>query len=377
MEALLRKSFYPPAAPSSSPADPPSDAQSHALWLSYPARKRAAVLAILFPLASSPPRAAAPAGTPASPQTAPELGLLLTQRSPKLRVSPSVSAFPGGKVDPADRDDEWACALREAREEVGFDPTAFGASFRKLAISPCYLSLGNDAVRMCICSVGNLGDGGDSNANEKLLQQLRDLWPAVPEYLSRDISTHSSNPDTPPVSVGDAPPEPEFMRRLAPAPSTDEVAIAYAVALKSLLVSRAWYIRGIFMPVAGHEWYFHKYRVPIGQVLGVARAPNVSSAEVASGYHDSDEELEEDEEEEEENEDEEHPKWSTRTPQKLKYSLAETTIPLHGLTSHIALDLARAVYPEIAVPFDVLPHLGSDPIVREYYDANYSSQASL
>lgn len=51
----------------------------------------------------------------------PEPGLILTQRSAKLRQHAGQIAFPGGRVDDSDPD-EIAGALREAQEEIGLAP---------------------------------------------------------------------------------------------------------------------------------------------------------------------------------------------------------------------------------------------------------------
>lgn len=52
-----------------------------------------------------------------------EPGVLLTQRTETLRKHAGQVAFPGGRIDPEDRD-AVAAALREADEEIGLPPRA-------------------------------------------------------------------------------------------------------------------------------------------------------------------------------------------------------------------------------------------------------------
>lgn len=51
----------------------------------------------------------------------PEPGVILVQRPDYMRSHPGQVAFPGGKIDPEDKDAVHA-ALREAEEEVSLDP---------------------------------------------------------------------------------------------------------------------------------------------------------------------------------------------------------------------------------------------------------------
>lgn len=195
-----------------------AEADSHAVWLSYPIRKRASVLVVLLPSADDPR----------------QFNTILTKRSRRLRTSPGMSAFPGGKVD-SFTETEWACALREAEEETGFSPAVVagaGGVFTEVGVTPCYLAQGNIAVRACFGVVQFPGGR------------------AVP------------------------------LATLCPALAPAEVELAYTIPLASLLAHpdspstpNPWHVSSDLLElVAGHFWWFHDYSVPLFDMVEFVRA---------------------------------------------------------------------------------------------------------
>lgn len=88
--------------------------------------------AVLVPLLSSPQGAR----------------LVLTKRASHLAHHPGQIAFPGGKIDAADAD-AAACALREAREEIGLDT----ANSRILGILDPHETVTGFSVTPVLCRV--------------------------------------------------------------------------------------------------------------------------------------------------------------------------------------------------------------------------------
>jgi len=80
------------------------------------ASPRAAAVLILFGVLDGVPSGRADAAVSR------DLDVLLLSRATTLRAHPGEVAFPGGRVDPGDRD-PVAAALREAHEETGLDPS--------------------------------------------------------------------------------------------------------------------------------------------------------------------------------------------------------------------------------------------------------------
>jgi 8-oxo-dGTP pyrophosphatase MutT (NUDIX family) len=101
-EAVLSKSV--PTADPDAP-DTPSDFDLSPELVPEIARAPLAPAAVLIPIVARP-----------------ELTVLLTQRTEALRRHAGQIAFPGGRMEPTDRD-PIATALREAQEEIGLDPS--------------------------------------------------------------------------------------------------------------------------------------------------------------------------------------------------------------------------------------------------------------
>lgn len=285
---------------------------SHKLWLSYPPRKRAAVLAIIFPIPLD-----------AIDKTyVYEYGLVLTQRSENLKVSPSVSALPGGKFEESDLDDEWKTALREAKEEIGFDPEAFPKGcVARLGMSPCYLSVGNDVVRLCAVILDPY------HMDSKFLLEKTTV---------KEKTLH-------------------ILREVAPSVSFAEVALTYVLPLKTILSKNGWYIKGTEMRVMDTPWIFHDYKIPMNETVALSKAVPDDLPEHQfrdSNKSDSD---------------------SPANRDDGEVTKDDETIILHGLTSHMVIDLARTFFSPVTPSFPVLSYLGSDEIVQKYYNYKYSS----
>lgn len=285
---------------------------SHKLWLSYPPRKRAAVLAIMFAIPLHP--------TDSTYNH--EYGLVLTQRSEKLKVSPSVSALPGGKFEESDHDDEWKTALREAKEEIGFDIEAFPeACIYKLGMSPCYLSVNNDVVRLCAVALD--------------LYAMNDLT------ISKNMTVKEQT-----LSV---------LNKVAPSVSFAEVAFTYVLPLKTILSKNNWYIKGTEMSIMDTPWIFHDYKIPMNETVALSKAvPDDIPEHQFMDSNESDPD-------------------SPRNRDDGEVTKDDETIILHGLTSHMVIDLARVWFNGVTPSFPVISPLGSDDIVQKYYNYKYSS----
>lgn len=201
------------------PLDVAEDASS-AIWRSFPVHKRAAVLVLVFP---------SPGGSTSFSDSSDRFSTLLTTRAHTLKTSPGLAAFPGGKADSVD-EDEWTCALREATEEIGFDP-ARAPGFRRLGTMPCYLSYNDIAVRPCVAAIDKLPASG---------------------------------------AVGDV--SARLSAVFAPAVHADEVNLVFLLSLTRVLEAGTWYVGGTQMSLRNYRWIYHDYAIPVRSVIVVARA---------------------------------------------------------------------------------------------------------
>lgn len=110
--------------------------ESDLLWNSIPYQRRAAVLIILYHQGAG--------------RSCDDLCVVLTVRSSNLRTFAGHTAFPGGRCDSSE-EGPWETALREAREEIGFEPLGF--NFDRLCMLPCFLSRNHLVVRPCVCII--------------------------------------------------------------------------------------------------------------------------------------------------------------------------------------------------------------------------------
>lgn len=147
--------------------------ESDVLWHSVPYNRRAAVLIVLYcddrnEIAHND-----------------DIWVVLTIRSSRLRTFPNQSAFPGGRCD-GPNEGPWETALREAKEEIGFDPDNF--EFEKLCKLPCFLSRNLLVVRPCVCFVQRR----ETNENRKM--SLAEISPEInQEEVTATLSTKLKN----------------------------------------------------------------------------------------------------------------------------------------------------------------------------------------
>ncbi|ANB11996.1 Pcd1p [Sugiyamaella lignohabitans] len=125
--------------------------ESDHLWTSVPYNKRAAVLIILYRNAAG------------------KLLTVLTVRSFNMRTYPGQAAFPGGRSDHPN-ENPWSTALREAQEEIGFDPASY--KFHQLCSLPCYLSRNFLVVRPCVCYIEPLHETSPPVSIEQIVAKM-------------------------------------------------------------------------------------------------------------------------------------------------------------------------------------------------------------
>ncbi|CCG84214.1 protein of unknown function [Taphrina deformans PYCC 5710] len=104
----------------------------------------AAVLCLMYPTSSISPSLRTKGSSDKEPE---DLNVILTLRSSSMRSHAGDVSFPGGRQD--EGEDNWATALREANEEIGF-PYDYGPGLERICEMPHYLSKNNLLVTPCL-----------------------------------------------------------------------------------------------------------------------------------------------------------------------------------------------------------------------------------
>jgi 8-oxo-dGTP pyrophosphatase MutT (NUDIX family) len=106
---------------------------------------------------------------------------VLTRRAQHLRLHPGEIAFPGGKVDPGDRD-HWHTALREAEEEIELPPEVV----QPLGLLPSLVTRTDFEVVPCVALLREQVAMRPNLAELDLIFRVPLSWLAEPGRLQLD-----------------------------------------------------------------------------------------------------------------------------------------------------------------------------------------------
>ncbi|QPH00931.1 hypothetical protein C2857_005047 [Epichloe festucae Fl1] len=253
------------------------------LWDTLPARKRAAVLVLLYADRWG------------------DLRVVITMRAASLRSFSGHAALPGGKADGVD-ETPYQIARREAFEEIGLpmDDARLPKPFRiePLCLLPPSLARNHLVVRPCAAFLhadrpgGGGGGGGDDSPSPLVEESL------MPRLDAREVAAVFSAPLYNFLRAEDLPPRPGV--ELPPGP---------------------WY-EGAWVSWKDAPWRVHKFFVPVNNQRVVR--PRRASARGNLG------EAPEEEQEQQEQQEEEH----------------EGRFKVWGLTARMLVDAARIAYAE-------------------------------